>query len=241
MPALSDLYSGHDPRTVPIYTLPIAARLANVPEPTLRSWVMGRSYPTQSGDSYFAPLIERPEPGNPFLSFVNVIEAHVLAAIRRVHGVPLRNVRPALDYVRQQLQTPHPLAERVFETDGVDLFVRQFGEVVNASRGGQVAFRELLEAHLTRIEHDSKGHALKLFPFVRRRDDELPRQMTQQPKVVMIDPRVSFGRPILSGSGVTTEAVADRFRAGESIVSIASDYECQPEEIEEALRYEHAA
>lgn len=236
-----DLYGGQDPRMVPAYTIADAAHLAGVPEPTLRSWVSGRSYPTQQGSGHFAPLIERPKSDSPLLSFVNVIEAHVLAAIRRVNGVPLRNGRPALDYVRAHFHSPHPLAERIFETDGVDLLVRQFGEVINASKGGQIAMRDFIEAHLARIEHDVQGQAVKLFPFVRRRDDILPAEIKGEPKLIMVDPRIAFGKPVLRGSGIPTAAIADRFQAGESISSIFRDYDREPEEIEEALRYERLA
>jgi len=236
-----DLYGGQDPREVPAYTIPDAAHLAGVPEPTLRSWVSGRSYPTHQGSGYFAPLLERPEISSPLLSFINVIEAHVLAAIRRSHGVPIRNVRPALDYVREHFNSSHPLAERIFETDGVDLFVRQFGEVINASKGGQMAIRDFIEAHLARIEHDSQGQAIKLFPFVRRRDDIMIEEIKEEPKFIMVDPRISFGRPVLHGSGIPTAAIADRFQGGESIISIARDYDRKQKEIEGALRYEHRA
>jgi len=236
-----DLYGGRDPREVPAYTIPDAAHLAGVPEPTLRSWVSGRSYPTQQGSKYFAPLLERPDISLPLLSFVNVIEAHVLAAIRRSHGVPIRNVRPALDYVRERLDSAHPLAERIFETDGLDLFIRQFGEVVNASKGGQLAIRDFIEAHLTRIEHNSHGQAVKLFPFVRRRDDIMPEEIKEEPRLIMVDPRISFGKAVLHSSGIPTAAIADRFQAGESITSIANDYDRKHEEIEEALRYERLA
>jgi len=236
-----DLYNGRDPREVPAYTIADASHLSGVPEQTLRSWVSGRSYPRQKGSGYFAPLLERPDESSPLLSFVNVIEAHVLAAIRRSHGVPLRNIRPALDYVREHFHSAHPLAERIFETNGVDLFVRQFGEVINASRGGQIAIRDFIDAHLTRIEHDAKGQAIKLFPFVRRRDDILPQEIKEEPKFIMVDPRISFGKAVLRDSGIPTAAIADRFQAGESITSIARDYDREHEEIEEALRYERLA
>jgi uncharacterized protein (DUF433 family) len=236
-----DLYGGKDPHDIPLYTIPDAAHLAGVPEPTLRSWVSGRSYPTRYGNNRFVPLLEKPDTSSPLLSFVNVIEAHVLAAIRRIHGVSLKNVRPALDYVRTSLGCPHPLAERIFETDGVDLFVRQFDEVVNASKGGQMAIREFIEAHLTRVEHNSQGQAIKLFPFTRRRDDIPPKEIREEPKLIMVDPCISFGRAVLASSGIPTIAIADRFNAGESIRSIASDYSCKQEEVEEALRYERLA
>lgn len=237
----TDLYQGQDPRELPAYTLPRAAYLAGVPTPTLRSWVIGRSYSTQQGPARFSPILELPEDGSPYLSFVNVIEAHILGAIRRLHKVPLPNVRKAVLYVKEQFGTPHPLAQRKFETDGVDLFIRELDEVINASRGGQYAFKELIEARLTRIEHDNKGRALRLFPFINHSNHVTAQQLKEQPKVIVIDPTIAFGKPVLVGTGIPTAVIADRFKAGEPISSIAYDYNRATQEIEQALRYEQAA
>ncbi len=237
----TDLYDGEDPRELPAYTIPRAAYLAGVPTQTLRSWVIGRSYDTQQGRAQFQPIIERPDLGLPYLSFVNVIEAHILSAIRRLHNVPLANVRKAVVYVKEQFGTPHPLAEREFKTDGVDLFIHELDAIINVSRGGQYAFKELIEARLSRVEHDNQGRALRLFPFVNRVSQATPQQLIEQPKIIVINPNIAFGKPVLVGTGIPTSVIADRFDAGETIASIAYDYDRAPEEIEQALRYERAA
>jgi len=64
------------------------------------------------------------------------VEAHVLAAIRRRHGVKLPKVRAALDYVRKQFQVERPLIDQAFQTNGLDLFVERYGDMINASREG---------------------------------------------------------------------------------------------------------
>lgn len=112
---------------------------------------------------------------------------------------------------------PHPLANERFETDDVDLFVRRFGELINASRDGQTAIAELLRLHLRRVQHDQVGLAVRLYPFTRSRHED-------QPRVVIIDPAVAFGRPVIAGTGIATASIAERYRAGESIADLAEDY-----------------
>ncbi|MBI3303946.1 MAG: DUF433 domain-containing protein [Deltaproteobacteria bacterium] len=51
-------------------------------------------------------------------------------------------------------------------------------------------------------------------------------------KVVVVDPYVSCGRPVLVGTGIATAVRAERFAAGESIEKLADDYGRQPQEIE---------
>ncbi len=58
---------------------------------------------------------------------------------------------------------------------------------------------------------------------------------------MMIDPRVTFDRPVLAGTGIPTAVLADRYKAGESMGDLADDYECERDLIEEAIRCELAA
>jgi len=160
-----------------------------------------------------------------------LVEAHVLDAIRRHHQVPLSKIREAIDYLRRHFSSKHPLAEQRFETDGIDLFIDKFGQLINVTQSGQIALRELLKAHLHRVEHDSSGTAIRLYPFTRKRD-------LREPKVVVIDPHISYGRPVLVGTGIPTAVVAERYKAGESIDELAEDYGRSRNEIEEAIRCE---
>jgi uncharacterized protein (DUF433 family) len=57
---------------------------------------------------------------------------------------------------------------------------------------------------------------------------------------VSIDPRVAFGRPVISGTRIPTSDVADRFNAGESPADLAFDYGRSQDEILEAIRCEQA-
>jgi uncharacterized protein (DUF433 family) len=61
------------------------------------------------------------------------------------------------------------------------------------------------------------------------------------PRVVVIDPDVSSGRPVVNGSGVMAEIIAGRFDTGEGISSIADDYGLNVSQIEEVIRYARAA
>ena len=219
------------PEEQPAYSITEASRYLSIPPATLRSWVAGRKYPTDSGAKFFSPIIQLPADARAGLSFVNLVEAHVLDAIRRHHHVPLNKIREAIHYLRKHFSSAHPLAEQRFQTDGIDLFVDKFGQLINVTQSGQIALRELLEAHLHRVEHDATGNAIRLYPFTRKRD-------LHEPKVVVIDPHISYGRPVLVGTGIPTAIVAERYKAGESMDELAEDYGRSRKEIEEAIRCE---
>jgi uncharacterized protein (DUF433 family) len=215
----------------PAYSITEASRYLSIPAATLRSWVAGRKYPTAAGQKFFQPIIQLPDDARAGLSFVNLVEAHVLDAIRRHHHVPLAKIREAVHYLRKHISSTHPLAEQRFQTDGIDLFIEKFDRLIVVTQSGQIALRELLEAHLQRVEHDASGTAIRLYPFTRKRD-------LQEPRVVVIDPHVSYGRPVLVGTGIPTAVVAERYKAGESIDELAEDYGRSRKEIEEAIRCE---
>ncbi len=224
-------FDRQDVRELPTYALPEASHYLRIPVATLRSWVIGRWYPTEVGEKFFRPVITLPDKKRLLLSFVNLVEAHVLDAIRRKHKIPLPKVRIAIDYLMQRFSSKHPLANKEFETDGLNLFIDKYGQLINISQAGQLAMRNILEAHLRRIEHDLAGFAVKLYPFTRKRQPE-------EPKWVVIDPYVSFGRPVLVGTGIATAIIAERYKAGESMDDLANDYARERLQIEEAIRCE---
>jgi len=229
-----DIYRGIDPRDIPTYGIFESAQMLKIPPDTLRSWIRGRDYPTKHGIKRFQPLIKLPDPDLPLLSFINLIEAHVLDAVRYKDRIPLENVRDAIKHLRERYQSEHPLVEYEFQHDGVDLFTEIARDIINVSNQGQIAIREVVTAYLKRIARDSKGSAIALYPYLKR---DLK---TEDPKLVLIDPRISFGKPILVGVGVPTSVVADRHEAGESIAELAKDYGCEASDIEKAVQYERA-
>ncbi len=227
-----NLYGGVDPRDIPTYSIADAARYLRIPAGTIRSWVAGRSYTVADGSAkQFSPLIGIPKHKPRLLSFTNLIEVHVLRAIRKDHKIQLDKVRAALDFLEAQMAVPHPLAREKFRTDGVDLFVDRYGTLINASKQGQSNLRAAFSRHLERIEPDDSGLAIRLYPFTRSHEEDSPR-------IVVIDPRIAFGQLVLSGTGIPTRILAERYLAGDSIHVLANDYDCDVLEIEEAIRCE---
>jgi uncharacterized protein (DUF433 family) len=223
----TDIYAGRRPEDVPAYPFAEAAALAGVPKSTLRSWVLGRPFPSRGGQRWSQPVIRLPKGQRQFLSFPNLVEVHVLAAMRRKHALGLDAIRRAVRYVHDELEIEHPLATEEFKTNGVDLFVERLGQLINASREGQLGMRAVLVGSLDRIEYDRSGRAIRLFPLLRRED---------APKNIVIDPRRAFGRPVLAGTSVPAADVRARFEAGDGVDELARDYDVSPDLIEDALR-----
>lgn len=224
------LYHGIDPRETPRYTLAQAARYLHLSPATLRSWVRGRSYPLQKGTGQFKPLIEAP---GARLSFSNLVEAHVLRALRAEHRVAMAAVREALDYAQRELGIERLLRSDEIRATPGNVFLERYDQLVNLGRSGQLAIRQLLSAHLQRIERDLQGLPVRLYPA--------PALGIETPRVIVIDPRISFGAPVVRSRAIRTSVLADRIDAGESIHEVAADYDLETSEVEAAILYERAA
>ena len=224
------IYGGRDPIECAAYTKTDAARMTGVPISTVRNWVLGRDADSRQGRAGFAPAIQLDDPTGEFLSFRNLVELHVLAAIRRDYELKLPVVRRATQFLRENFSFEHPLAKVQMLTDGRDLLIEHGRKLLNTSRGGQLEMK-WISACVERIEYDKEGRLQKLYPFT-----------TTDPardfKAVVIDPRSQFGRPCLREVGIPTEVVMSRFAAGERIEELAEDFGIQASLIEEAIRFE---
>ncbi len=202
----------------PAYTLREATRLTGISFGALHAWSYGG--PATSRRRRARPIIQL---AGTHWSFTNLVEAHALRALRKTHQLRLTPIRAAVRYVEEQLKVQHPLATVEFKTDGVHLFVEKFGQLINASQDGQTAMRVVLEQCLRQIEYGHNGRAARLYIDGERR-------------LIVIDPAIRFGRPVITGTSVPVEMIVERFDAGDSIDALAADYELRTEEIEEALR-----
>lgn len=212
-----------DLQEAPAYTIAEAAGYLRIPKSTLRAWLLGQ----QS----FRSVIDIADRRERRLSFINLVEAFVLAGIRREHSIPLPKVRRAVEFLRRRFNSHRPLSDEQFATDGVHLFVEKFGALVGATQDGQMQLRDIILDRLKYIHRDPRGVPEKIVLFPGAGGNK-------RSASVVIDPRISFGRPVLDGFGLRTAVLAERFNAGESIEDMASDYGVPSEAIQNALRCE---
>jgi len=209
-----------DVREFPRYSISEAAFYIRIPASTLLAWTRGQDYITHGIRRTFEPLIDLVDPQDKLLSFYNLVEAHVLRSTIN-SGVPLKNMRNALDYIRRTIPGKHPLLSHDFEVSGKDAFIQHLGMTICATKHGQLAMRKVLEQHLKRIVRDERGLPLKVFPINSRR--------------LAIDPLFASGKPIVKDRGITASVLWARNRTGESIPEIAKDYGLTTIEVKEAI------
>jgi uncharacterized protein (DUF433 family) len=55
-----------------------------------------------------------------------------------------------------------------------------------------------------------------------------------------MSPTVSFGRPVVAGTGIPVAALYERYKAGDSVADLARDFRLETGAVEEAIRCEAA-
>lgn len=220
--------------TFALYTQAEAARYVGMPGSTFRTWAQGyerrpgRGRPVVKKKALVTHL--RPARlSEPTIPFIGLAEAMFLSALRRA-GVPLQQIRPALEVVRERLGVPYALASKRLYVVGAQLLweVAEAGEMEPDSRralivlrDGQYVFREVVEYYMKRIEYAPDDYATRV---------ELPAYEVAR---VFADPQINFGRPHFESTGTPVDAVVSRLRAGESVPEVADDYELGEDEVAE--------
>jgi uncharacterized protein (DUF433 family) len=219
-----------DIREAAAYTFADAARYLRLPAPTVRAWVVGIENERQR----FEPLIHRPGLADKRLSFNNLVEIHVLRAMRTRHDVSMGAVRKALRFAEKNCGIPRLLIHRDLMAGAGDVFLDKYTELISLSRGGQMVLRSALIAHLERVVYDPHNVPLRLFPW-----SPIPSEAPK--KSVVLDPRIGFGKPVTEHRSISTAVLANRFDAGETVEDLAADYGLSGDEVEDALQFERAA
>jgi len=211
-----------------IYSVSEAAELIGVPAQKIRAWIDG--WPGTEK----APVVSNQlgwVDKQLALSFANLMELRFIAFFAGA-GVKINEIRRIMDEVRIALHRPHPFATNVvFKTDGrkvvaesarrngikdlYDLRSKNF-EI------GIVVYKSLKDG----VVYDPKGEALAWYPRQRLAPN------------VIIHPSLAFGRPVLKGRGIPTEAIAETAKVEGSVEAAAAIFEITTSRAKEAVDFE---
>jgi uncharacterized protein (DUF433 family) len=166
------------------------------------------------------------------LTFRDLIEVQFVDRFRQ-EGLSLQSVRKTIGLAAELLTTSYPLSSVEFKTDGKSILAQvvEPGEQARVFdlTTGQYLFDFVLEHLYDALEYSALDELVRWWPLGKDRR-------------VLIDPKRSFGRPIVL-EGVPTAILAGSYEAEGSVVAVARWFEVAEESVEDALQYErtHAA
>ena len=207
---------------LPSYRIADAARYVNESPQAIANWHYRE---TLSGVT-----LPSKEHGKP-LSYLQLIEVAVVSRLRQL-GLSLPNIRKARQYLAQNFNSEYPLAEYRFKTEGFHLLLdlEQFEHddemrLIVADKGGQLAWEQIVEDRLMEFDYEY--------------DLALKWHLAGRKSLVVIDPRVAFGAPTVTG--IPTWILKGRHHAGETIDDIKDDFHLDEVAIMDGLSFEGIA
>lgn len=210
-----------------VYSVPETARIAHISSGRIRRWLRGytRDHGTRTSPPVFTsrlPIFD----GHLALSFLDLIEVRFVDAFRR-EGVSWGTLRIAHAKARVRVGSDHPFATGRFKTDGRTIL----HDVAEEEEDG-----ELLD-----IVHDQHGFKRLIAPFFRGlqfEDDSVARWFPDVARRVVLDPRRSFGQPIVAEAGISTRTLAAAVQTEGSVAKVARWFGINPKDVHAAVRYE---
>jgi len=155
------------------------------------------------------------------------VEAGFLTEYRKVHKIPLPQLREYVAYWRAKLGVPHPLAHQKPYVGPDRSLIQEIKEatgerILYRFQGGQMLLTPWAERFVEKVEFDCD---------VAQRYRPAGKQAP-----VVIDPRHSFGAPTVSA--IRTEVLYEMVQAGDPVSAVAETYELSVHDVEAAIRYE---
>jgi uncharacterized protein (DUF433 family) len=210
----------------PVYGTAQVDRVLGLHPGTAERWIDGY---TRGGRTY-PPVVRVESTGDDKVTWGEFSETRLLAEFRSA-GVPMVRMRPAVERLRDELDSLYPLAlaRPWIDPQGREL-VRRVQQDVGLDKA-------LL---LVVIRNDQLVLSLPAEQYVDSAEFEggVVRRIRPIPRLehVVFDPLKQFGEPVVRA--VPTAIIAEQYRAGDRIPMIAEAYLLTEEQVEQALRYE---
>ena len=207
-----------------VYGFPEAARLTDLKSVTVRAW-----FKESARDRSRRPVFKsdyRPIDGARVISFLDLVELYVVGRLRD-HGLSLQKIRRVHAKMADRLDTKHPFGKRRIFTDGADLFIGNADgdreELIDILHDQKV-FPEILLPFLKRIEYDDATSLAKCWRIA---------------DMVVLDPSICYGKPIVQQIGISTKILANAYRANDRNVDfVAYWYNIKPKHVMAAVEFE---
>lgn len=211
-------------RTRPEYTISQAAKLVGTSTTTVRCWLYGSEKPRMR--PVFSD-IKRHKEAKAEVSFLQLAELVVVGRFRK-RRVKLDRLRRAHDFARRMLEISHPFAWLKLKTEGAHVL-----SVFQDEMPGQNLLA--LDMHGQWTLPGEVIKALELFDY----EEEFAARWYPIGKNVpiVIDPRFGAGKPTIPDRRLTIDVILKRWKAGQGMRFIASDFKLPQSVVETSLRY----
>lgn len=208
-----------------VYILAEISRLTKMHPNRVRSWFKQRS--DQAGRGPVFQSDYPPVDGDHAYSFFDLIDVLVAGQFRDEHGVSMKTVRKAHSALQEELKTKHPFCHSDLYTDGRRIFALAAQAVGEPTLREVVSRQQFFLQIKEQLDHIDYSEATRLAC------------KWNIARGVVVDPRISMGKPTIWGTGITTHIIASQYRAnGDNAVLVADLYGLREVDVLNAISFE---
>lgn len=212
-----------------IYSFNQVDRILELSRGTAKRWIDGHE---RLGTRY-EPVIRPERTGSSVVTWGEFVEARLISEYRSA-GIIIFRMRPAIEALRQELGTRHPLAT-----------ARPFLDIAGFELVQRVQDETKLDRSLWFVIRSKQmilpSMALQRFQKVAEYDDEGTVIRLNLAANVVLDPDYASGEPTIKGRRLRVADIVEAAAAGESGESIKAMWNLTDEQYGDAVRYSRIA
>ena len=168
-----------------------------------------------------------------YATFSDLMELRIVNAFH-LAGISWQRICRTAEFGCERFETDFPFSHRRFQTDGEDIFDRSRDALEAVSRHGQLAFPQIIVPSLFKPLDYMDDVPARWYPA-----EEWG--LSCVGRGVVVDPRRSFGAPVVSESGIPTETLYLKSIAeGNDAKLVARWYEISEDDVLVAVAFEEA-
>lgn len=212
---------------VGLYTVPMAARLLGEQPRIVRSWLEGYS------NSDAQPIIKRQLPpigGRTVFGFLDLVEARFVKHFCDL-GLSPQSIRKVAVKLRLKHREDHPFAtHNRFRTDGRKIFL----EVAESEEERRIL--DVMTDNFVMAQVIDQS----LFETILYAKDLAYRwQPVRGLPLIVLDPKIAFGKPVIRDTWVPTSALYNAFKV-DGRTAAADEFEVSSDAVDQAIEFERA-
>ena len=214
-----------------IYTIPDAAHILKVPLVKLRRWLKTEAEAEevicQESTRYgLSKTGINGEGTERHINFLSLIELSTIYRLRD-SGIGFVEIRAVRSELSKKYKTEYPFALKGLLADGRKIAkeLDKPNDYLLLNAQGQRGFKPILKDFFTRIDFEETSQlAGCYYPCGKEAS-------------IVVDPRISFGRPTIKGTAIAVETLKALSKGGEPPNQIAEQYEIKESDVEQALEF----
>lgn len=208
-----------------VYTIPDIALLFRIPNYRVNRWInkfwddkLGREYKTKY--SWNVDLTRA-------VDFHTLVELYTFLRLSEA-GVKPAKILEAHKTLSTKFRTKYPFANQKIvgslRTDGLRvLFDDNNGNIYSLDKKLQYHLN-IIRLFFKNLEFGTDDVATRLWPIGKE-------------KSIVCDPTHQFGQPVIDGTNILAELIADMYKAGDSVGFISKTYGLTQKQIQDAIAY----